>query len=360
MDDLLGQARAGARGAPVTDGAFLELRRLTKRFGDHAAVRDLSLSVPRGSLLALLGPSGSGKTTTLRLLAGFEVPDSGSVVVEGHDMTELPPAARRFGMVFQHYALFPHLNVFENVAFGLSGRGDVADRVRTMLELVDLPGFGSRTVDQLSGGQQQRVALARALAPEPRLLLLDEPLSNLDPALRDRTRRELRSALRKVGITSVLVTHDQDEAFALGDLVAVLRDGELHQVGTPPDVYERPATEFVATFVGRAGVLRGEVVEDGRVRVAGGPVWTVTSPTPLEPGQAVQVIVRPEVARFTDSGGVAGRVRARTYLGGRAVFEVETEAGVLEVEAAARAADVGDNVQVSAEHAHAFPRQEPK
>lgn len=334
---------------------FLELHHLSKRFDRHVAVEDLSLSVAAGKILALLGPSGSGKTTTLRLLAGFEHPDEGRITVAGDDVTHLAPAARRFGMVFQHYALFPHLNVFENVAFGLAGDTDATARVRAMLDLVDLPGFESRPVDQLSGGQQQRIALARALAPNPRLLLLDEPLSNLDPALRNRTRRELKAALAEVGITTVLVTHDQEEAFAVGDLVAVLRDGVLQQVGPPPDLYDRPANAFVATFVGRAGVLTGEMVASGKARVADGVVWEVDGPEPLDPERAVQVVLRPEHARLVDDTGVSGSVTACTYVGARAFFRVDTGRGVLEVEAPIRAAQVGDRVRVMATRALAFP-----
>ncbi|HKH83122.1 MAG TPA: ATP-binding cassette domain-containing protein, partial [Gemmatimonadales bacterium] len=208
---------------------FLQLDSLTKRFDGTTAVDRVSLSIERGEMISLLGPSGSGKTTTLRLLAGFEVPDEGRVIVEGDDVTRQQPVTRRFGMVFQHYALFPHLNVGENVAFGLESLRVAGDelgrRVARALSLVDMAGFEDRRIGHLSGGQQQRVALARALAPEPRVLLLDEPLSNLDPSLRERTRREIRELIRRVGITTVLVTHEQDEAFDLGDRVAVLRAG---------------------------------------------------------------------------------------------------------------------------------------
>ena len=246
---------------------FLRLDRLAKRFGSAAAVDGLSLTITRGEILALLGPSGSGKTTTLRLLAGFETPDGGSVIVEGVDVTRQPPVARRFGMVFQHYALFPHLDVGENVGFGLESMGvrdaELAHRVARALELVELAGFERRRIAHLSGGQQQRVALARALAPEPRVLLLDEPLSNLDPVLRERTRRELHDLIHLIGITTVLVTHEQEEAFELGDRVAVLREGRLEQVGTPDDLYGQPANPFVAAFVGRASMLEGVVVEQG-------------------------------------------------------------------------------------------------
>src|SRR3989442_1149720 len=228
----------------------------------------------RGEIVALLGPSGSGKTTVLRLLAGFELPDAGRIAIEGEDVTALPPARRRCGMVFQHYALFPHLDVGENVGFGLDrlDRHDRDRKVAASLELVDLAGFERRKPDELSGGQQQRVALARALAPEPRVLLLDEPLSNLDPALRERTRRELRALIKRVGITTVFVTHEQEEAFDLGDRVAVLDRGRLEQVGAPEDLYERPASLFVATFVGRANVVQGATARalggrDGQVVV---------------------------------------------------------------------------------------------
>ena len=339
----------------MTDGSFLELRHVTKRFPGHVAVQDLSLAVPRGQLLALLGPSGSGKTTTLRLLAGFERPDAGAVIVGGADVTALSPAARHIGMVFQHYALFPHLTVGENVAFGIPRGPGRGERVRQLLALVDLAGFEHRRIDALSGGQQQRVAVARALGPDPKLLLLDEPLSNLDPALRERTRRELRSALEAVGITTVLVTHEQDEAFALGDVVAVLRDGRLEQFGTAPDLYERPDTHFVATFVGRGTTLAGVLTAADRARVAEGVDWPVRVPDAVAPGAAVRVVVRPEALRLGGAAGVPGTVRARRYLGGRALFTVETAIGALEVEAPVDAVVVGADVRVDAIRAHAFP-----
>ena len=342
----------------MSDQPFLELRDVTKRFPGHAAVQDLSLAVPRGQLLALLGPSGSGKTTTLRLLAGFERPDRGAVIVGGVDVTALPPAARHIGMVFQHYALFPHLSVRENVAFGIPrGPGRTA-RVRQLLALVDLAGFEHRRIDALSGGQQQRVALARALGPDPKLLLLDEPLSNLDPALRERTRRELRAALEAVGVTTVLVTHEQDEAFALGDVVAVLRDGRMEQFGSAPDLYERPVTHFVATFVGRAATVAGTLVAADRARVSDGVEWPVRVPQAVAPGRAVRVVVRPEALRLGGEGGIAGTVRARRYLGGRALFSVATPLGVLEVEGAVDAVEVGAEVHVTAVRAHAFPAED--
>ena len=238
---------------------FLAVEGLSKRFDGVVAADRVTLALARGEMLALLGPSGSGKTTMLRLLAGFETADEGRILVEGEDVTGVEPVHRRFGMVFQHYALFPHLDVGRNVGFGLESLGvrgsDLAERVARALALVDLAGLERRRVDQLSGGQQQRVALARALAPEPRVLLLDEPLSNLDPTLRERTRREIRDLIRRVGITTVLVTHEQDEAFDLGDRVAVLRGGKLEQVGTPDELYAVPVNRFVAGFVGRSSLL---------------------------------------------------------------------------------------------------------
>ncbi|MFP3941282.1 MAG: ABC transporter ATP-binding protein, partial [Thermoanaerobaculia bacterium] len=324
--------------------AFLEIDRLSKRFGDLRVLDGVSLSVEEGDLLALLGPSGSGKTTFLRLLAGFETPDEGAIRAGGRRVETLAPARRGFGMVFQHFALFPHLTVRGNVAFGLettgTPRAEADARVAEVLALVDLDGFGDRRIEELSGGQQQRVALARALAPHPRLLLLDEPLSNLDPELRERTRRELLEAIRRVGITTVLVTHEQEEAFYLGNRVAVLWRGRLQQVGSPEELYLAPANPFVARFIGRSSTLPGRIdaVEaDGRCRVrlsvprgpgaADGraetpeptaarrdgadrrrtrePVWQAVLPETLRggerapaPGDAVELVVRPEALRL--------------------------------------------------------------
>ncbi len=340
--------------------SFLELRNLTKRFGDHLAVTDLCVTVPQGGVLALLGPSGSGKTTTLRLLAGFERPDMGEIIVDGRDVTGLSPAQRRFGMVFQHYALFPHLTVGENVAFGLARRDSRerrTARVDEMLALVDLTGFAHRKVTELSGGQQQRVAVARALAPEPRVLLLDEPLSNLDPGLRERTRVELRAALAKIGVTTVLVTHEQEEAFALGDRVAVLRGGRLEQVGPAHELYERPQTLFVATFVGRASEVPAMLHAPGQAQLAIGGEWAVETPHPVPVGSPVRVVVRPEALRFAEQG-VRGTVVGRRYTGARAYFRVRVGEGItLEVEAPVHAAQIGQTVGVVAVRAHAFPEK---
>jgi spermidine/putrescine ABC transporter ATP-binding subunit len=245
--------------------AALALEQLVKRFGSLTAIDRIDLVVQPGELVALLGPSGCGKTTTLRVVAGFERPDSGRVRIQGADVTAMPPYRRDTGMVFQHYALFPHMTVRENVAFGLRMRGlersQTGTRVHEALALVSLGGLESRYPRQLSGGQQQRVALARALVIRPRLLLLDEPLSSLDAKLRQEMRLEVRAIQRRVGITALFVTHDQEEALSLADRVAVINHGRIEQVGTPVEVYERPRTAFVAGFIGRSNFFRGEVVE---------------------------------------------------------------------------------------------------
>ncbi len=354
---MRGERRSGGASA----NAALTLDRLSKRYGETAAVDDLTLSIEASEILALLGPSGSGKTTTLRLLAGFERPDTGRVLLDERDVTRLGPVHRRFGMVFQHYALFPHLDVGDNVAFGLRSQGvrgtDLADRVAGALRRVDLDGFERRRIGQLSGGQQQRVAVARALAPEPRVLLLDEPLSNLDPSLRERTRRELRALIHRIGITTVLVTHEQEEAFDLGERVAVMRQGRLEQIGTADELYGTPRTRFVAGFVGRSSVLAAVLVgsqpETGVLRVdVEGVEWELDESVLADasgsagPGPVV-VMVRPEGLQFTDPGdGVLnGEVVERRFLGGLALYTVATIGGQsLEVSAPPDAAGVGHRV----------------
>ena len=337
---------------------FLVLDALTRRFGVTTAVDHLSLALARGEILALLGPSGSGKTTALRLLAGFESPDEGRVLVEGEDVTGTAPVARRFGMVFQHYALFPHLDVGQNVAFGLESLGvrggELAARVAAALALVDLAGYERRRIGQLSGGQQQRVALARALAPEPRVLLLDEPLSNLDPALRERTRGEIRDLIHRTGITTVFVTHEQDEAFDLGDRVAVLRAGRLEQVGTPEALYAEPATSFVGGFVGRSTTVPVEVVGLGprgaRVRLEQ-IEWDVppAGRRPLPPPGPARLLIRPEALWLVPSAPdtLAGTVETRRFTGATSAYGVRTPGGaLLEVYGVPAAFAVGDPVSI--------------
>jgi ABC-type spermidine/putrescine transport systems, ATPase components len=240
--------------------SFISLENISKQYGATHAVDDLSLEVERGEFFGLLGPSGCGKTTTLRMIAGLETPDTGRIAFDGRDITRLSPERRGFGMVFQNYALFPHLNVYENVAFGLRARrrpkAEVSRKVSDALNLVQLPGYEERRVDELSGGQQQRVAIARAIAIEPALLLFDEPLSNLDVALREETRGELRELVKRLGLTAIYVTHDQDEAFALCDRIAVMNAGRLMQTGTPQSLYEHPSNISVARFLGRNNFIR--------------------------------------------------------------------------------------------------------
>src|SRR5476649_56233 len=254
--------------------AQLELQNLGKRYGDFHAVRDVSLSVADGEFLVLLGHSGCGKTTTLRMVAGFIEPTAGRVRLGGADVTLLPPWERNAGMVFQSYALFPHLTVAKNVAFGLEmrklPRADIVKRVEETLALVRLSGYGARLPRQLSGGQQQRVALARALAIRPDVLLLDEPLSNLDAKLRQEVRVEIRELQRQLGLTTVMVTHDQEEALTMADRLVVMSEGSVRQVGSQRDLYERPADRFVAGFVGRSTFLDGTVESPGRFRTGGG------------------------------------------------------------------------------------------
>ena len=299
-------------------------------------MRDLSLEVSRGSLIALLGPSGCGKTTTLRMVAGLEQPDRGRVVVDGRDVTRLPPFQRRMGVVFQSYALFPHMSVLANVGFGLRMQGvRGAERQRRAAEALEMVGLGAHAAKrprQLSGGQQQRVAVARALAIEPDVLLLDEPLSALDAKLREELRVEMRALQRRVGATAVFVTHDQAEALALADLVAVMQEGEVAQLGTPEEVFERPATPFVAEFVGRSARLLG-VAEGGGVRA--GPVLLQAASAPKS--GAVQAFVRPHRIRLLEEPAAAdnvldGTVTALDYTGEVVQIVVDTMAGRVPVD----------------------------
>ncbi len=279
---------------------------VTKRFGDHAAVADVSLDIREGEFFALLGPSGCGKTTLMRLLAGFETPDAGRILLDGQDIAALPPHRRPVHMMFQSYALFPHLTVAKNVAFGLRSlpKAEAAARVEEMLALVKLDGLAGRKPHQLSGGQQQRVALARALAPRPRILLLDEPLAALDRKLREETQGELVALQRRLGLTFMVVTHDQDEALAMADRLAVMQAGQVVQVGSPREVYERPATRAVAEFIGEVNVL---------------------------PRDGGWVAVRPEkVEIHTGSGpdgSLAGRIAEAAYFGDRTRYVVQTDQG---------------------------------
>jgi putative spermidine/putrescine transport system ATP-binding protein len=298
--------------------AHLELRHLVKKYPAVYAVQDVSLEVHDGELVCFLGPSGCGKTTTLRIVGGFITPDDGDVLIDGKSVLRQPPERRPTGMVFQKYTLWPHMDVWHNVAFGLQlrrrPRNEIDQKVRQALELVGLPDTGDRHPSQLSGGQQQRVALARALVLEPRILLLDEPLSNLDAQLRVRMREEITAIQRRVGITTVFVTHDQEEALSIADRIAVMRAGLLEQIATPSDLYSRPATLFVATFLGSMNLFEGKVTDRGTI--AAGPF---TFPTPpdarLQRDDSVTVGIRPEDLLVDAERGVVGSVTHATDLG---------------------------------------------
>lgn len=287
---------------------------LRKTFGDVVALDDVNLTVEAGQLVALLGPSGCGKTTTLRLIAGFETPDRGQIVINGqavvYDNLFVEPEARRIGMVFQDYALFPHLTIADNIAFGLRGdRKQKARRVEEMLVLVGLSGYGDRMPYTLSGGQQQRVALARALAPDPAIILLDEPFSNLDTALRAQVRADVRAILRAAGTTSVFVTHDQEEALGLADQVAIMLDGRVAQVAPPQQLYRQPISKAVAAFVGESNFLPGEA--------SGTHVDCVLGQLPLAQSAhgPVDVLIRPEALRLTDAPEGSAQINWREFYG---------------------------------------------
>jgi putative spermidine/putrescine transport system ATP-binding protein len=311
--------------------AGLHLERLSKSYGDVVAVADLSLEVNEGELVVLLGPSGCGKTTTLRMVAGFVEASQGRIVLGGRDITDLPPYRRNCGLVFQNYALFPHLTVFENVAFGLRMRrqpeAEIARRVGEALALVRLESLGQRMPRQLSGGQQQRVALARALVIQPDILLLDEPLSNLDAKLRQEVRLEIRQLQRKLGLTTMLVTHDQEEALSLADRLVVMEHGAIQQVGTQRELYERPANRFVAGFVGRTNFIDGAMIGSGSFRSRSGLAIRVNGQ-----GAGDVLALRPEKLRLTREpcaadNCVAATVENAAYFGAYNEYQLRCAGG---------------------------------
>jgi putative spermidine/putrescine transport system ATP-binding protein len=304
--------------------SYLELTDIHKRFGETIAVENFNLAAEKGEFVSFLGPSGCGKTTTLRMIAGFEQPTAGTIRINDEDVTYKPPNRRNVGMVFQSYALFPNMTVGDNIAFGLKVRkrpGDqIKKRVAELLDLINLPDKGSRYPYQLSGGQQQRVALARALAFEPKILLLDEPLSALDAKIRVALRHEIRAIQRQLGITTVYVTHDQEEALSLSDRVVVMSEGRMEQVGTPFEIYNFPTTAFVASFVGTLNVLAGTIVEAGRGEVSiAGQTISLTRKFEGRAGQEVRVALRPEMATLGDrpagSTRLTGKVADVSFLG---------------------------------------------
>jgi len=301
----------------------IRVENVTKRFGDFVAVDDVDLTIPQGEFFSLLGPSGCGKTTTLRMLAGFEVPTEGRILLEGEPVEKVPPYKRDVNMVFQSYALFDHLDVAENVAFGLKRKkvpkDEIGTRVGEALELVSLSERAGARTGELSGGQRQRVALARALVNHPKVLLLDEPLGALDLKLRKQMQVELKQIQREVGITFVYVTHDQEEALSMSDRIAVMNEGRVAQCDEPEDIYEHPSGEFVAGFIGTSNLMAG-VVEDGQVRLANGERLAIPLPADVSRGDSVHLSVRPEKIALDDDieeGMVTleGRVEHRVYLG---------------------------------------------
>jgi spermidine/putrescine transport system ATP-binding protein len=323
----------------------VRLERVTKTFGDALAVDDLSLDIAEGEFFSMLGPSGCGKTTTLRMIGGFEEPSRGTVYLGGRDVTDQPPYRRDVNTVFQSYALFPHLNVFENVAFGLRRRkvakGEVTARVDDALRLVEMTGFETRKPGQMSGGQQQRVALARALVNHPKVLLLDEPLGALDLKLRKQMQLELKRIQQEVGITFIYVTHDQEEAMTMSNRLAVMRAGRAEQVGPPEEVYENPQTQFVAAFLGASNLLEGDLKQQANgtstVLLAGGDfVHLPNERAPFGVGESILVGVRPEKITIRSDGGgpsesgwnsVTGLLRMATYIGVSHQYKVEGPGG---------------------------------
>jgi len=355
----------------------VRLERVTKDFGGMVAVDDLSLDIAEGEFFSMLGPSGCGKTTTLRMIGGFEEPTRGTIYLGGRDVTDLPPYKRDVNTVFQSYALFPHLNVQDNVAFGLRRKKVPGDEIKTrvpeILSLVDLVGFERRKPGQMSGGQQQRVALARALVNHPKVLLLDEPLGALDLKLRKQMQLELKRIQQEVGITFIYVTHDQEEAMTMSDNLAVMRQGKIEQIGPPEDVYESPQTEFVASFLGASNLIDGELKEqrDGfsSVLLTGGGVVIVPSErAPFRPGAAVKVGVRPEKITIGADGdtqpesgwnAVTGLLRMSTYIGVSHQYKVEGPGGKdltvwVQNLGSTQAPHPGDRVRLSWQWEHTF------
>ncbi len=313
----------------------LVLAGVRKAYGATAAVRDLDLSVAAGELVALLGPSGCGKTTTLRMVAGFEKPDAGSIRIGGNEVSHVPPYRRKLGMVFQNYSLFPHRTVAENIAFGLRMAGmsrvERDGKVAEMLDLVQLQGRGDVYPSKLSGGQQQRVALARSLVVNPKVLLLDEPLGALDKSLRESMQFEIRAMQQRLGITALLVTHDQEEAMSMADQVAVMNAGRILQIGAPADIYDRPKSRFVAEFLGTSNIFEGVIGEGGNVLSLTGPQGALTLPLPQPhpAGQTRLLSVRPERISLVcgeAENGFAGRIVGAVFRGNYAAYQVEVPA----------------------------------
>jgi putrescine transport system ATP-binding protein len=329
--------------ATPAQASFVRIDRVTKKFGDFAAVDAVSLDIQQGEIFCLLGGSGSGKTTLLRMLAGFETPTTGRIYIDGQDMSTIPPYERRVNMMFQSYALFPHMTVERNVAFGLEqeklGKQEIRARVGEILEMVEMTSFMGRKPHQLSGGQRQRVALARALVKRPKLLLLDEPLAALDKKLRERTQFELINIQKRLGVTFIVVTHDQEEAMTLSSRMGVMNHGRIAQVGTPAAIYESPATKFVADFIGSVNLFEGRVMEEGVGRVQSddlGCVVAVDRDLKCAAGSSVWTAVRPEKINMTRTSdpaadrrenAVRGAVKEIAYMGDVSIYIVQIDSG---------------------------------
>ncbi len=365
---LLGEGEAAHRDTAgrTGDGSFVRIDRLTKRFDEVAAVDGVSIDIRKGEIFALLGSSGCGKSTLLRMLAGFETPTAGSIELEGAEISQLPPYERPINMMFQSYALFPHLTVFENVAFGLKRdkmpRDRIAETVEAMLNIVQLKPYAKRKPHQLSGGQQQRVALARCLAKRPKLLLLDEPLGALDRKLREQTQFELHNIIKKVGVTCVLVTHDQEEAITMADRIAVMSNGRFLQVGQPHEIYETPNCRFVADFIGNVNLFDGTieaVAPDHCVVATNGGRLTVGHGITGGPGMAVSVALRPEKIELSReppadraSNCFSGRIADSGYFGRYSVCRV-TLAGGMKLQVAITHSERNGDLFVSGEEVYA-------
>ncbi|MCX7773830.1 MAG: ABC transporter ATP-binding protein [Clostridia bacterium] len=309
---------------------LIELKNLTKSYSGLTAVNNISLSIKENEFVTLLGPSGCGKTTTLRMIGGFEEPDSGEIYFQGELLNPIPPYKRNINTVFQRYALFPHMNVYENIAFGLRikkvSKSEIDRRVAKMLKMVDLEGFEKRHVDSLSGGQQQRVAIARALVNEPKVLLLDEPLGALDLKLRKEMQIELLNMQRSVGITFIYVTHDQEEALTMSDTIVVMNKGVIQQVGTPQDIYNEPCNRFVADFIGESNIIEANMIEDCKVSFDGITLECVDKG--FSPNEPVDIVIRPEDIRIVtnpDEGMLKGTVTSVVFKGVHYEMMIESE-----------------------------------
>ncbi|HCJ57682.1 MAG TPA: polyamine ABC transporter ATP-binding protein [Clostridiaceae bacterium] len=342
--------------------AFLSIKNLTKKYDGNTVLDSISLDIEKGSFLSLLGPSGCGKTTTLRLLAGFEKCDGGIIEVNGKMINDIPVYSRNFGMVFQSYALFPHMTVEQNIAYGLEQRKmskkDIKEEVAKAIEMVRLAGYEKRRPKQLSGGQQQRVALARALVIKPDLLLLDESLSALDKKLRVEMQVELRQIQKKIGITTIFVTHDQEEALTLSDRIAVMKAGKIIQIGTPEEIYETPKDTFVASFLGQANFFKGSIAEKQdnsyALRLKNDGVMSFVCEKNIEPGQLAAITVRPEkveVSRQAKELSLKGTVLFVTYVGDTSIYRVKSMGQEVIVQRQntgnAEKYDIGDEVYLS-------------